>query len=455
MTSIITREIALSVLIECIEEGEHSHIVLRGTLEKYQFASKQDRALITKLVEGTIENLIKIDYITNQYSKVKVKKMKPFIRNLIRMSVYQILFMDRIPDSAACNEAVKLAKRKNFGNLSGFVNGVLRTIAREKDSISYPGKEENITTYLTVKYSMPEWIVELWHDTYGIELTEQICAGLLCEKKTTIRCRNHRQTVEELVSMLREDDVTAESSEYLPYALEISDYNYLKAVKAFREGRFAVQDISSMMVVELAGIKAGDFVLDVCAAPGGKSIHAADVLNGTGMVEARDLTEYKTDFIHENMERLGIENMRVAEMDALCYDTTMEEKSDVVIADLPCSGLGVIGRKKDIKYKITPDTLEELSALQKNILDVVCRYVKPGGTLMFSTCTIHQGENEENVRYFLENHKEFEAVPFYDELPEVCKNETAKEGYIQFLPGINQTDGFFIAKFRRKALTIE
>lgn len=451
MTNVNTRESALSVLMACLEDGEHSHIVLRNTLGKYQFADKQDRALITKLVEGTIENLIKIDYIINQYSKVKVKKMKPCIRNLIRMSVYQILFMDRIPDSAACNEAVKIAKRKNFGTLSGFVNGVLRTVAREKETVRYPDKETNIITYLSVKYSMPEWIVELWCNTYGIELAENICDGLLCEKKTAIRCRKNKQTVEELATILQKEKVTVEASKYLPYALEITDYNYLKALKSFREGRFAVQDISSMMVVELAGIKAGDFVLDVCAAPGGKSMHAADVLNGTGMVEARDLTEYKTEFIRENMERLGIENMRVAEMDALCYDTTMEEKSDVVIADLPCSGLGVIGRKKDIKYKITPDILKELSVLQRKMLDVVCRYVKPGGILMFSTCTIYQGENEDNVRYFLDNHKEFEAVPFYEDLPEVCKNLTAKEGYIQFLPGVNQTDGFFIAKFRKKA----
>lgn len=450
MTNVNTREIALAVLMECLEEGEHSHIVLRGTLEKYQFLDKQDRSLITKLSEGTIENLIKIDYVINQYSKVKVKKMKPLIRNLIRVSVYQILFMDRIPDSAACNEAVKLAKRKNFGTLSGFVNGVLRTIAREKKDIKYPDKATNGITYLSVQYSMPEWIVELWCETYGMELTEQICSGLLSERETTIRCRNSRQTVEELMAMLQAENVTVERSEYLPYALKIADYNYLKALKSFREGRFAVQDISSMMVVELAGIQSGNFVLDVCAAPGGKSIHAADVLDGTGMVEARDLTEYKTDFIHDNVERLGIKNIRVAEMDALCYDTTMEEKADVVIADLPCSGLGVIGRKKDIKYKIMPDTLKELSVLQRNMLDVVYRYVKPGGTLMFSTCTIHQGENEDNVRYFLENHKEFEAVPFYEELPEVCKKTSAKEGYIQFLPGVNQTDGFFIAKFRRK-----
>ena len=394
-----TRELALMILLE-IERGEKSHIVLRQVLEKYQYLSKQDRAFLTRLAEGTTERRIELDYIINQFSKVKTEKMKPVIRNILRCAVYQIKYMDQVPDSAACNEAVNLAIRKT---------------------------EE----FLSIKYSMPQWIIRMWVRDYGEEKTKYILEGFYKERATTIRINGNATTKEELIRELTGEGIQVKEHPLLASALLISGYDYLAAIPAFREGKFQVQDAASIMVAEQAGIKEGDYILDVCAAPGGKALHAAQILNGTGMVEARDLTEMKVELIRENISRMGFENIRAVQQDATCFDADSEEKADVLIADLPCSGLGVLAKKTDLKYKMNPETETEVAALQREILDAVCRYVKPEGTLMYSTCTISRTENEENAGWFAEKHPEFDL-----------------EWEKQIFPS-DITDGFYIAKFIR------
>ena len=423
-----TRELALMILLE-IERGEKSHIVLRQVLEKYQYLSKQDRAFLTRLAEGTTERRIELDYIIDQFSKIKTKKMKPVIRNILRCAVYQIKYMDQVPDSAACNEAVELAVRKGFKNLRGFVNGVLRNIARNIDKIVYPEKTEE---FLSVKYSMPLWIIRMWIRDYGEEKTKEILEGFYKERATTVRINANVTDKEALIRELTEEGIEVKEHPLLTSALLISGYDYLGAIPAFREGRFQVQDAASIMVAEQAGIREGDYVLDVCAAPGGKALHAAQILNGTGMVEARDLTEIKVDMIRENIARMGFANIRAVQQDATCFDPDSEKKADVLIADLPCSGLGVLAKKTDLKYKMDPETETEVAALQREILDNVCRYVKPEGILMYSTCTICRAENEENAGWFAEKHPEFDL-----------------EWEKQIFPS-EITDGFYIAKFIRR-----
>ena len=442
------RELILGILLGITRDGEYEHIALRNTLSKYQYLEKRERAFITRVVEGTLEHMIEIDYIINQFSKVKVNKMKPVIRTIIRSAVYQILYMDSVPNSAVCNEAVKLAERKGFTNLKGFVNGVLRNIDRNVSNIQYPDKE-NMIEYMSVKYSMPEWILKKWQKSYDIDTIENILQGFLTEKGTMIRCNLNWVSKEELVQKLKEEGVTVKTNPYLDYAFEISGYDYLQELESFEDGDFQVQDFSSMFVAEAANPKEGDYVIDVCAAPGGKSLHIADKLRGTGHVEARDLTEYKVDLIWDNIERSKMKNMEAVQMDALMFDAKSEEKADIVIADLPCSGLGVIGKKADIKYKMTEQTQKELAQLQKDILSVVHRYVKPGGTLVYSTCTINEDENMGNVRWFLKEHPEFEPVSLEGMLCGALK-ESVKEGCLQLLPGIHESDGFFIAAFRKK-----
>lgn len=444
----MTRELILGVLLEITRDGEYSHIALRNVLSKYQYLDKKERAFITRVTEGTLEHMIEIDYIINQFSNVKVNKMKPVIRCIMRSAVYQLKYMDSVPDSAVCNEAVKLATKKGFHTLKGFVNGVLRNIARNIDKIEYPA-EENYVEYLSVKYSMPPWILEQWLAVFDKKTVECMLEDFLKEKPTTIRCNLNQCSVEELVETLQNEGVTVERHPYLPYALWISGYDYLADLMSFQTGMFYVQDISSMLVAHLANPTQGDAVIDVCAAPGGKSIHVAELLKGTGRVEARDLTDYKVSLIQENIERTQMKNMTAVKWDATVLDENAVGTADVVIADLPCSGLGVMGKKTDLKYKMTLESAKELAALQKEMLSKVQAYVKPEGTLIYSTCTIHTRENMENVNWFLNQYPEFELVPIQTLLPEELRKSVEKEGCLQFLPGVHKSDGFFIAKFRK------
>ena len=426
MTDPNQREIIVAILEEVLEEGKYSHLVLGATLEKYQYLSKQQRAFITRVTQGTIERLLQIDAILGQFvKKPKVPKMKPLIRTVLRSSVYQIVFMDGVPDAAVCNEAVRIVKNHGLGGLSGFVNGVLRNISRNKDSITYKGLSE--------AYSMPQWIIDAWEEQFGGETTKQILEELLEEKKTCIRVNTGNISVEELTNNLRAQGITVEPCEEIPYALYISGYDYLRGIPEFLAGDFYIQDFSSMMVAHSAGIQQGDHVIDVCAAPGGKSLHAAELLAGTGLVEARDLSDHKVSLLEENIRRMGLANIRAEKWDATILNEESIGQADVVICDAPCSGLGVVAKKPDIKYHMTKETQKELTILQRQILDVVCAYVKAGGTLMYSTCTISSQENEDNLTWFLEKHPDFSL-------------ETEK----QFLPKAGKQDGFFLAKMKKR-----
>lgn len=444
----MTRELVLGILLEVTRDGEYSHIALRNVLNKYQYLDKKERAFITRVTEGTLEHMLEIDYIINQFSKVKVNKMKPVIRCILRSAVYQLKYMDSVPDAAVCNEAVKLATKKGFHNLKGFVNGVLRNIVRNIDNITYPDKEDYVN-YLSVKYSMPVWILEQWLACFENETVERMLEDFLKEKPTTIRCNLSQCSKQELVQALEKEGVHVEEHPYLPYALKISSYNHLAELESFQKGMFYVQDISSMLVAHLADPVKGNRVIDVCAAPGGKALHIAELLHGTGSVEARDLTDYKVNLIQENILRSGVQNMKVVRWDATILDQASLESADIVVADLPCSGLGVLGKKTDLKYKMTQNTQTELVALQREILSKVQGYVKSGGTLVYSTCTIHTAENMDNVHWFLEQYPEFQIASIQDALCDELRESIQEEGCLQLLPGVHESDGFFIAKFRK------
>ncbi len=474
------RDLVVDILLAVDRDGELSHIVVRGVLDKYRYLPRQDRAFLKRVSEGTLERMIEIDYIIDQFSKTKVKKMKPVIRAILRSAVYQLKYMDAVPDSAACNEAVKLAVKRGFSGLRGFVNGVLRNIARNKEAIVYPSLEAEPLRAISVQYSMPEWIVKRFCDAYGQERCIRILAAFLgddfCELLQTgretkerasssgqspggwqsskacadtgkatqgilpqsrcggtcVRVDTNRDSAENVRHSLEAQGIRVTPYSLLPYAFLISGYDVLDEIPEFEEGILYVQDVSSMMVAETAQLREGDFILDVCAAPGGKSLHLAQMMHGTGVVEARDLTDYKVELIRDNIRRCQADNMRAVVWDALIFDPEMEEKADIVIADLPCSGLGVIGHKADIKYRVSENGIRELSGLQRKILDVVWRYVKPGGTLIYSTCTMTEEENQENTAWFLKQHPQFSLVSERQYLPD--------EG----------CDGFYIAKISRQ-----
>lgn len=449
MTTNNLREIILEILLDINRDGVKSHIAIGNTLNKFQYLSKQERSFIARVCEGTIEQMIYIDYVIDHFSSVKVAKMKPVIQNILRSAVYQILFMDSVPDSAACNEAVKLAQKKGFYSLKGFVNGVLRSIIRGLDTLELPNPD-NKMEYLSVVYSMPRWLVKRWVDEFGVVTTETMLQEFLKEHPTTVRFKTDNVEAETIMESLKKQGVKVTSAAYLPYAYEISNYNYLQGLEAFTRGWIYVQDVSSMLVGEIADPKPGEFILDLCAAPGGKSLHVADKLGSFGMVEARDLKENKVALIQDNIQRMDLINVKAVMADATAFDGSMVEKADIVLADVPCSGMGVIGNKPDIKYNLTSLQVEELVLLQRKILHNAASYVKPGGTLVFSTCTIGKKENQDNVEWFTKNYP-FHLESLNPYLPEELHGPTTGDGYLQLLPGVHKTDGFFIARLKKES----
>ena len=446
-----TRAIVLEILLE-MERGEaFGSNIIKQVLDKFDYLEAQDKAFIKRLAEGTLERKIELDYILNQFSKVPVHKMKPLIRCLMRMSVYQILYMDSVPDAAACNEAVRLAEKRKFHTLKGFVNGVLRNISRNKEQIIWPDPEKDWKKALSVKASMPEIILDIWEKDYGKTQTIRQTESLLQIKPVCVRM-DENLSEEEKLSLLKEWDQTGicyQKSDYLPYAYTCSKLNGVKELPGFLEGKVTVQDVSSMLVTECAGIRKDMTILDVCAAPGGKSMHAAAKLRGTGLVESRDVSLSKTDFIRENMDRMRLTNMVTKVWDARETDDTWIRKADIVYLDVPCSGLGILGKKRDIKYNVTEESLQEILELQKKIVSASVAYVKPGGILMYSTCTIRKDENQ-NMAEWITKEFDFVLESLDAFLPENLQNEETAGGMLQLFPDKHGCDGFFMARLRRK-----
>lgn len=431
------RELILDCLIEILEKGAYTDRTLSDLLFKYDYLDKHTKSLISREITGVVENRILLDEIVNLESKTKVKKMKPLIRNLLRMSVYEMYFMNSIKNHAVVNEAVKLAKKRGFSGLSGFVNGVLRSVLRRKETL--PENEKFPISDDRIVNSIPEAVAKVLKESTGDKLVE-ISEAMMAQSKITIRVNTNLITEDELATELENQganvskvclkDVLGKEIS----ALSVEGLGNLEKNSEFIKGRFYIQDLSSMAVAVVADPKEGDKVIDVCAAPGGKATHIAQLLNGTGMVDARDLTEYKVSFIEENKTRLNLSNLTAKAFDATKLDESAVDSADIVIADLPCSGLGVIGKKPDIKYNFTIEKGLELAKLQAEILDKVCQYVKVGGKLVFSTCTINKAENEDNANSFIKRHPEFVAT-----------------GMQQILPQKDvENDGFFIATFERR-----
>ena len=446
-----TRAIVLDMLLLSLQGNEYSNKLIKGTLDKYDYLSVQDKSLIKRLFDGCVERSIQLDYVINLFSKTKTDKMKPVIRSLMHMGVYQILFMDAVPDSAACNESVNLAVKRGFSGLKGFVNGVLRTISREKETITWPSMEEDPVYSMSIQYSMPKWIVRDFINAYGIPVTRTILEAFLKQLPVTVRMDENlsadvrNKWLQEIIK----SGIRVEKHPYLDYAFRLYDVPGMTKVPGFMEGIWNVQDVSSMLVSEIAGIRDGMTILDVCAAPGGKTLHAACKLRNTGLVSARDLTQFKTDMIHQNAERGSYSNLEILEWDATVLRSEDIERADIVFVDAPCSGLGIMGKKCDIRYHVTKEQICEITVLQRQILDTVSQYVKPDGILIYSTCTINEEENQAQVRYLTEHGFVPESIDLY--LPEVLQCADTAKGYLQLLPGIHETDGFFLARLRRKS----
>lgn len=427
------RETAVYILMDIFEQQAYNNIALRRALKRNNAYSSVQKAFITEVVNGTLRNMILIDYVIDKFSKVKTKKMKLLILNILRSSVYQIMFMDKTPVSAVCNEAVKLTKQRGFNGLAGFVNGVLRNISRNINEIEYPDRDKNRIEYLSVLYSYPRWIIEYWLESYDYEIVEQMCIQNSLPPKVTICVNTIKSDSETVRKYLLNDGIEAEYGNAIENSFYISKTSDITNIKAYKEGLFHVMDESSMLAVSALEPKEGDFVLDVCGAPGGKSFYCAYLMNNKGRIVTRDIYEHKVEMIGNMAEHLGINIIENQIKDAMEYYEEDFKCADRVLIDAPCSGLGMVRKKPDIKYGKSFDDIMKLSEIQKNILSVCCKYVKDNGIFVYSTCTVSYEENEKNVEWFLKNH------PF-----ELIEQK-------QIFPQQYGGDGFFIAKMKRKA----
>ncbi|MEE0955716.1 MAG: 16S rRNA (cytosine(967)-C(5))-methyltransferase RsmB [Eubacterium sp.] len=471
------RRLALETLLKEQQEDCMSSILIREVLAKYSGLDRQERAFYRRLTAGTIEYRLQLDLILDFFSKTKTSKMKPVIREILRMGAYQILYMDSVPDSAAVNEAVKLAARKGFGSLKGFVNGVLRSVARDGRKVSEEyraGKAEtDPVSALAFSASMPTWLLEKWIGQLGMAETEEMCRAFLKERPLTARIRGCAAGGESPEDFPE----GAGRCSILPDACYLYRTGDLTDLPAFRDGSLIIQDLAGQIAVRAAGIRSGDTVVDVCCAPGGKTILAADLCRiknpekgedsghgenreeeftvEPGMVYGRDISEARLRRVEENLDRCRIDNCLLEVRDARLCDPDFEEKADVVIADVPCSGYGDIGRKPEIKYRAGREKEEALVKLQRDILASAVKMIKPGGTLLFSTCTINRAENEDNAAWLLENFS-LEPADLTEMVPQGLKlpdRKTLQRGFLQILPqytGEIPCDGFFFAVFRKK-----
>lgn len=448
--------IRLLVLETLLEEqkGHQSNLLMKAVLDKYGALPLQVRAFYRRLTTGTIEYRLQLDEILDEVSRVKTRKMKPVIREILRMSLYQIFYMNAVPDSAAVNEAVRLAEKKGFHSLKGFVNGVLRAVVRQKDSL-LKKSDSNPIQDLSFRTSMPEFLIQKWTAYLGFEETEKLCQDFLKERPLSVRVR--RKDPEAVFHALVERGISARQNAFLPDVLLLQKAGDLTRLPEFQEGTLYIQDPAgeiALQAVSREGMKEDALILDLCAAPGGKSILAADLFR-KAMIHARDLSPARLLRMEENLSRCHLPNIRIEERDAREEDPDFLEKADLVIADVPCSGYGDIGRKPEIRYRASAQQEEELVLLQREILEQAVSMLKPGGTLLFSTCTINPLENEENVRWLKENFP-LEGTDLSESLSGLHLPKggaSLKDGYVQILPrsipGI-VSDGFFFAILKKK-----
>jgi 16S rRNA (cytosine967-C5)-methyltransferase len=418
--------------------GAYSNIALKKAIQANKFSHK-DAAFLTMLVYGTVKSKITLDYIIQSYSKIKIKKLSKYVHQILRMGMYQIFFADKIPDSAAVDESVKLAGRYAHKAAAGFVNAVLRNASRDK-RIEYP---KDKVKFLSVKYSYPEQTAQRWIDNFGYDFAEKIMAAQSLQARMTLRVNRLKTDADFVVDALSKMGVSAEKSDILDFFIKCDGFDMANA-DIYKNGLVTAQDISSALAACILAPEEGENILDICAAPGGKSMMCAELMGNKGSITACDIHEHKIDIIKKNAERCGIDIINACLSDAEVFCADFEEKFDRVLADVPCSGTGIIKRKPDIKYKTYTDY-----DIQYRILENAARYVKRGGYLVYSTCSIEKSENEDTVNRFLKEHAEFEEADISDKIPEYFADGAKRGGYITIYPS-DEADGFFICKMRKK-----
>ncbi|MFM1650631.1 16S rRNA (cytosine(967)-C(5))-methyltransferase RsmB [Brevibacillus sp. B_LB10_24] len=442
------REIALDVLTKVDELGSYSNLQVKSALEKGSL-SAPDAALVTELVYGTTLRRNTLDAVIARFVRGGMKKLQPWVANLLRMSLYQIRFLDRIPDRAAVHEAVEIAKSRGHRGIASLVNGVLRNVLRQPDVWAEPA-EGTTAAKIAFSLSHPEWLIERWLRQYGEEVTRQICEANNLPPRTTIRVNRLKISRDELLRQLAEEFPAAEKSPLTPDGIILGQGNPA-ATRWFREGLYTIQDESSMLVAPALAAGPGMRVLDACAAPGGKTTHIAERMENQGELVACDVHPHKRQLIEQTAERLGISIVRTRISDAAELPSQGLGQFERILLDAPCTGFGVIRRKPDVKWNKRPEDVEAISRVQYRLLAEVSKLLAPGGLMVYSTCTIEPEENQQIVERFVAEHPEFSLdASLANDLPDVVGQMTdASRGYVQLLPHQFHSDGFFISRLKR------
>ncbi len=439
------RELAIKILNRIQNEGAYSTLAVKKALEDK--SERKDLGFIRELVYGVLENQRLIDEIVKESSSVKIRKIHPIILIILRTAIYQLLFMDTVPESAIVNEAVNLAKKYGHRGTTGFVNGLLRGVSSKK---AYFKSEEYMSQEceLGIRYSHPDYLVALWRTQYGLEFTKDLLKANNSVPPFTIRNNTLKIDSTDLISILEAEGYETEPGKYSKDCIIIKNPRSMTRLSAYTDGLFTIQDEASMLVTEVLNAQKDSLILDVCSAPGGKATHIAQWIGDKGTIIARDIYPHKLKLIEELSLRLGIKSIKSEIWDAKEPDDKLKYKVDYCLVDAPCSGLGLIRRKPDIKWTRTSEELIELSRLQTIILKTASNYIKPGGTLVYSTCTINRQENLDVITNFLRESTDFRLVPI--ELANGVKiSATQDSGYLELYPNIHGTDGFFMAKMVR------
>ncbi len=440
------REIALE-LLESIEKNQaYSNLLLNDAIEKHKI-DKKDVGLLTELVYGTLQRKITLDFFLKPFIK-NSRKLESWVLQLLRLTLYQMVYLDRVPERAAIFEAVEIAKRRGHKGIAGVVNGVLRSVQRE----GLPSLEviTDPSARLAIETSHPEWLVKRWVSQLGLEKTREMCELNLTAPTQTARVNLTRISVEECLKLLEEEGFAVEPSPIVPEAIKCLRGN-LASSTPFKYGMLTIQDESSMLAAYALGIEKQENILDACAAPGGKSTHIAEKLDNSGKVISLDLHEHKVKLIADNASRLGLENIEAKRLDSRNVQEHFElESFDRILLDAPCSGLGVMRRKPDMKYTKKEEDLTRLQEIQLSLLEAVAPLVKKGGTLVYSTCTVDRAENQETIKLFLQKQASYMGdTTLSERMPEAVR-PLINEFELQILPQDFGSDGFYIACLKRK-----
>ncbi len=442
------RDVALDVLLQIEKNQAYSNLLLNQTVKRTQL-DPRDVGLLTEIVYGTVQRRDTLDFFLQPFIKKGLHSLEDWVKVLLRLSVYQLVYLDRVPERAVVHEAVAIAKGRGHKGISGMVNGVLRSLLRE--GVPETATIQDKTKRLAVETCFPQWLVARWEKQYGFETTKAMCETSLQPPLVTVRVNRMKASVDEALAALTAEGLLVKKGVLSPDALIIEKGNVFQT-STYARGLVTAQDESSMLVARAVGAKSGMTVLDACAAPGGKTTHLAELMNDDGHILSFDLHEHKVKLIREQAERLGLMNVEAKALDSRkIADYLNDERFDRILVDAPCSGLGVIRRKPDIKWTKSEKDITAIQAIQQTILEAVAPFLKVGGTLVYSTCTVDQAENEQTVRLFLQNHPEFTLdSSLRERLPYKVINDRYTDGIITILPQDFGTDGFFIASLQKK-----